>query len=350
MATVAGYLTGEVAVHLPFTALVAYKDALKRFLSPGPWTAEDEAALADVVTPHLEGGWWEHGLGGGLRLVHGIADGRYRLAVTGAGGTAPSVFDRVFAGPVVPRPTPHPRKVRFAIGGEPAPGRWYRRGDPVDDERVRRLFAEPDVTDVMVAGDFVTLGSTASWEDRLEPLLALVTELFGTDAAPRRPSERTRDELLATGRATARRDDDELHLLDPGDPVHRERLLRALDEGTMRDRRIAVVLLAADPDTRAEAVRRAWRDPALQVRRTALDAAADTGDEGFRVLFEEALDDPDPWTRWRAVRALGGLGPGRSEGRLAARRDDPGFRVRFEVEQVLRRSRRDGVNDPATPP
>lgn len=339
VATVAGYLTEEVVVRLPFEALASYKDALKRFLSGGPWTDADAEALADLVAPHLVDGWWEHDLGGGLRLGHGIRAGRYRLWVTGAAATAPSIFDRAFTGPVVPEPTPHPRKVKLTLGGEPAPGRWYRRGDPVDDDRVRRLFAEPDVTDVMVAGDFVTVGITGSWEERLEPILALVTELYGGAANAPRPPGRTRDELVTEGGKLARRDDDELHLLDPDDPEHRHRLLRALEEGTARDRRVAVVVLAgaSEPAARARAVLRAWRDRSLQVRRTALDAAADTGDEGFRALFEEALADADPWVRWRAVRALGDLGLGTSEARVASLRDDPEFRVRFEAERVLRR-------------
>jgi hypothetical protein len=121
VATVAGYLTGEVAVHLPFTALVAYKDALKRFLSPGPWTAEDEAALADVVTPHLEGGWWEHGLGGGLRLVHGIADGRYRLAVTGRGGRLRPSSIGSSPGPSSPGPRHIPGRYGSPSAGSPPP-------------------------------------------------------------------------------------------------------------------------------------------------------------------------------------------------------------------------------------
>ena len=49
-----------------------------------------------------------------------------------------------------------------------------------------------------------------------------------------------------------------------------------------------------------------------------------------------ALGDRDPWTRWKAVRALGDLGAEPSRAALEAVRDDPEFRVRFEAGRVLR--------------
>ena len=59
------------------------------------------------------------------------------------------------------------------------------------------------------------------------------------------------------------------------------------------------------------------------VRRTAVDAAAGTGDAGLRPLFEEALTVTDAWVRWKAVRALGELGVGPSRDAVAALRSDP---------------------------
>lgn len=341
IATASGYLTGEVAVHLPFEALGSYKDALKRFFSAGPWEPAETEALSALVTPHLEAGWWEHDLGAGITLAHGIRKGRYELWAGGASAVTPSIFDRAFDGPVVPEVTPHPRKVRFAIGGTPAAGRWYRRSDPdpPPDARVRRLFAEADVTDVMVAGDFVTVGITGSWEHRLEPLLALATELFARPGEERRSGERTRDELLReAGHLTQPPSLEELHLLDPNDPHHRELLTAALSGGDTKERRVAVAVLAEadDPAVRTKAVERGTRDDSLLVRRTAVDAAADTADPGFRTLFETTLSDPDPWSRWRAVRALGGIGVEPSRAAVAALREDPEFRVRFEVAHVLR--------------
>lgn len=341
MPTASGYLTGEVAVHLPYEALGPFKDALKRYFSPEPWDATDANALSALVTPHLATGWWEHDLGGGITLAHGIREGRYELWAGGATGTRRSIFDRAFDGPVVPEPTPHPRKVRFAIGGQPAPGHWYRRSDPdpSPDPKVRRLFAEPDVTDVMVAGDFVTIGSTASWEYRLEPLLGLVTELYARPDHEHTAGERTRDELLQeAGTLHLTTSLEDLHLLNPDDPDHQQVLDAALHNGDTRARRVAVAVLAeaSDPLIRRNAVARGARDTSLLVRRTAIDGAADTADPAFRGFFEATLLDPDPWMRWRAVRALGGIDVGPSRAAVTTLESDPEFRVRFEVARVLK--------------
>lgn len=341
MPTASGYLTAEVAVHLPFEALAPYKDALKRYFSPGPWEAADAEALSVLVAPHVDTGWWEHDLGGGIMLAHGIRNDRYELWVGGSSERRPSVFDRTFDGPIVPESTPHPRKVRFAVGGQPAPGRWYRRSDPdpSPDPRVRRLFAEPDVTDVMVAGDFVTIGLDASWEHRLEPLLGLVTELFARPGEERTIGERTRDELLQeAGRLHLTASLEDLHLLDPDDPEHQQVLEQALLDGEIRSRRVAVAVLAeaSDPAARRNAVTRAAHDDSLLVRRTAIDAAADTADPDFRELFERTLTDPDPWMRWRAVRALGAIDVEPSRAAVVTLESDSEFRVRFEVARVLK--------------
>ncbi len=339
-ATASGYLTADVAMALPFDALVPFKTALKTFFSTEPWTDDDATALSDLITPHLDDGWWEHDLGGGITLTYGVRDGRFELWVSGASTPAVSIFDRVFDGPVVPEATPHPRKVKFSTGGVPAPGVWYRRSDGTpDDPRVERLFAEPYVTDVMVAGDFVTVGIGARepWERRLEPLLALITELFAAEGAILAP-ERTRNELLAEARSERR--PEELHLLDPDDFEHRARLVDALDDDDVRVRRVAVAVLleSGDEDVRRDAAVRGAADPSRVVRRTAIDAAADAGEEHFRVLFESAMRDEDPWIRWKAVRSLGELGVEPSRGRVEALTDDPDFQVRFEVAKVLRRS------------
>jgi hypothetical protein len=341
--TASGYLTSDVAMSLPFEALGPFKTLLLRFFSPMEWTAADAEALSDVVAPHLDAGWWEHDLGGGITLAHGLSDGAYLLHVTGGTGPATSIFDRVFEGPVVPEATPHPRKVKFVTGGTPAPGRWYRRGDtePPDDERVRRLFAEPDVTDVMVAGDFVTvgIGARSPWERRLEPILALVTELFADPEASATPPERTREELMVeAGRLDAAARPEDLHMLDPDDERDRARLIEALAADNPRVRRVAVALLveADDAATRERAVSRGLADASRVVRRTAVDAAADAEDEQFRTVFERLLGDDDAWIRWKAVRAIGDLGPEASRAELETVTNDPDFQVRFEANRVLR--------------
>ncbi len=335
---------------LPFEDLGSFKTALKQIFSEADWTADDAAALSDLVAPHLDEGWWEHDLGDGLVLTHGIDDGRYLLFVTGAATDAdPGLFDRVFEGPVKPEPTPHPRKVKFAIGGTPAPGVWYQRHDPEapTDQRVATLFREPDVSDVMVAGDFVTIGLDrgSSWEDRLDDLLAVVAELFATEATAQAPA-RTRDELLAEGRSTgpggtddvAPVDVTDLHLLDPSLPHARQRLTTALDDPDARIRRIAVAVLAESEsaDERHGAITRGYADPSRIVRRTAIDTAADLEDPAFRPILETALEDNDAWIRWKAVRTLGEIDPEPSRDHITKLADDPDFQVRFEVAKVLR--------------
>ena len=338
------HLTTEVAVHLPFEVLVAFKSALKRFFSARPWNDEDAAKLSDIVTPHLAVGWWEHDLGHGLMLAHGIRDGRYRIAVIGSSTRRATVFDRAFDGPVIPEQTPHPRKVKFNVGGAAAPGVWHRRGEEIDDPRVATLMEDLDVTDVMVAGDFVTVGlqRAAAWEDRLDEVLATVTELFWSGAGSTEPA-RTREELLdeaghlASGPARA----EDLHLMDPDHPDHRTLLVEALGSDDPRRRRAAVVTLAlsGEVEVAKAALVTGYRDRSRIVRRAAVDAAADVESEDYRPLFEQALDDDDAWTRWRAVRAIAEIGIGPSRDRLVLSAADEDFRVRFEAAATFRRER-----------
>jgi len=341
VAAASEYLTGEVAIHLPFHLLVGFKNALKRFFSARPWTAEDARALSDLVTPYLTEGWWEHDLGDGLTLRHGIDGGEYRIEVTGSDDTASSIFDRVFAGPVIPEQTPHPRKVMFRLGGEPAPGIWHRRGEETDDARVAALMEDPEITDVMVAGDFVTVGLSrrASWEDRLDGILDAVTRLFwngGESAAP----TRTRDELL--DEAGRLRPDstrtEHLHLMDPDDPGQRAALVDALGSGDAPRRRAAVVTLglSGDPAVAKAAIVTGYADGSLIVRRAAIDAAGDLEDDEYRPLFEEAMFDTDAWVRWRAVRAIADIGADPSQEKLVIAAVDEDFRVRFEAASALK--------------
>lgn len=333
----ASRLTEEVAMQLPFEALGPFKSLLRQFFSADRWTAVEAAELSRLVVPHVASGSWQHLLDDELTLHHGVVDGTYVLEVTGVAEAVESIFDRVFDGPIGPEATPHPRKVKFNLGGEPAPGAWYLREDGSDDARVTRLFAEPDITDVMVAGDFVTigLGRQSSWEDRLEPLLTLVEELF--TAHETTPPERTRDELMReSGRVE--HSGEALHLLDPDNDADQNRLRRALLDDDARVRRVAVAILAeaSDDQTAQGAIEAGWHDSALPVRRTAIDAAADREYPGFRPIFEDALRAEDAWTRWKAVRALSVIGLADSRDQVASLTDDPDFQVRFEVAAALR--------------
>lgn len=336
------HLTETVAVHLPFEAIVAFKNLLKRFFSHAPWTEEDGRRLSDLVAPHLGSGWWAFDLGHGLTLEHGMDGDRYVLRVLGdTAGTNGSVFDRVFAGPVRPEQTPHPRKVKFHVGGAPSPGVWHRRGEDISDDRVLALMEDEDISDVMVAGDFVTVGlrRAAGWEDRLDDVLGRVTELFWAGGPASAPT-RTREELLeeAGRRHVAPRRPEDLHLMDPDDEAHREVLVEALGADNPRRRRAAVVTLALSGETEVAraAVVTGFRDDSRMVRRAAVDAAADLEDDAYRALFEEALFDPDPWIRWRALRAIAVIGAAPSEEAVILAAADEEFRVRFEAASILR--------------
>ncbi|MBT8164799.1 MAG: HEAT repeat domain-containing protein [Acidimicrobiia bacterium] len=337
VAVASNHLTDDLYSHLEFSDLVAVKNLLKKFFSAQPWSAEDAERLDMFLRRNVDEpvGWFEHDLGAGLTLLHGFDQGTYRLWATGGSDDEASIFDRVFSGPVQPEATPNPRHVRFVIGGDPAPGVWFRRGDDLDDERVATLLEDADITDVLVAGDFVAIGlrRAAMWKDRLDDLVATVTELFWT---PERIvadlDGPTRDELVAgqTGGA--------LHLLDPDDPASRATLETAAASDDPRQRRMAVATLAqsADEGFAMATLRSAYSDPSRIVRRTVIDVAVDLESEQARNLLEQALADEDDWIRWKAVKGISELGLSTSAAAVTALADDRDFQVRFEVAAALR--------------
>jgi len=331
------HLTETVATHLPFHVLVPYKNLLKRYFSAAPWDAGDEQNLRELVSPHLDEGRWEVEVASGLWLDHGVApDGYFMRAHGGAAATGQdeSLFAKAFSGPVVPEATPHPQKVKFSYGGAPAPGLWYQQGEPVSDPRAAALLADPGVTDVMVAGDFVTVGLAPgrSWRDHLDGYLDLVTEVFA-GAGEISPPAITRDQMLQAA-GPQRGSSPDLHLADPDAAEGRAMLLSALGDADHRRRRIAVAILAesADVEVRDSALRRGFSDERLSVRRTAVDEARTAS---LRDLLEAALHEADPWIRWRAVRNLAEIGLGASRPAVAALAADADFQVRFEVARVL---------------
>jgi hypothetical protein len=339
VATASNHLTEDLYASLEFSDLVAVKNLLKRFFSAQPWTDDDAARLDVLLRRNVAQavGWFEHDLGEGLVLMHGFDEGSYRLWATGASRGEASIFDRVFAGPVQPEATPNPRHVRFVIGGTPAPGVWYRRGDDLSDERVAQLLGDDDITDVLVAGDFVAIGlrRASTWEARLDDLVQTVEELFWTPERTVTDSDGpTRDELVAGQRQGA------LHLLNPDDPASRETLETALTDPDPRRRRMAVATLAqsADSGYAVDTLTQSYLDESRIVRRTVVDAAVDLETEAVRALLERALEDQDDWIRWKAVKGISDIGLGSSAPAVEALRDDADFQVRFEVAAALRRT------------
>ena len=339
VAVASNHLTVDLYSALEFSDLVAIKNLLKKFFSAQPWGDEDADRLDMLLRRNVAEaeGWFEHDLGAGLTLQHGFDDdGTYRLWATGGSDDEASIFDRVFSGPVQPEATPNPRHVRFVIGGTPAPGVWFRRGDELTDNRVSGLLDDPDITDVLVAGDFVAIGlrRAAMWKDRLDDLVERVTDLFWS---PERVVSAldgpTRDELVSGQTAGA------LHLLDPDDPTSRITLEAALASDDARQRRMAVATLAQSGDEgfALATLRAGYADPSRIVRRTVVDVAVDLETEDARSLLEQALADEDDWIRWKAVKGISELGLSTSAAAVGALADDPDFQVRFEVAATLRR-------------
>jgi HEAT repeat protein len=332
------HLTTDLYSNIEFSDLVAVKNLLKKFFSAQPWSEEDAERLDMLLSRNVEEpiGWFQHDLGAGLQLIHGFDEGTYRLWASGGIDSEASIFDRVFSGPVQPEATPNPRHVRFVIGGTPAPGVWFRRGDDLSDERVAALLDDPDVTDVLVAGDFVAIGlrRAAMWKDRLNDMVDTVTAGFWTpDRLIADLDGPSRDELVA-GQATGA-----LHLLNPDDPVSRVTLQEAAGSEDPRQRRMAVATLAQSTDNQfaIATLIDAYADSSRVVRRTVVDVAVDLEDEATRSLLEHALQDDDDWIRWKAVKGISELGLGASAEAVGALADDPDFQVRFEVAAALRR-------------
>lgn len=353
-----GHLT-EAFMALPFEALGPVKTLLKRYLSAGPWSAEDDDALAAAVGAGE--GWWERELDPDVLLAFGWKDGRFQVAARSgapASPATPSPLDATFDGPVVPEATPNPRSIRFGFGHpvNTGPSRWYESATAAaDDPPAARLFAEFDrVTNVLVGPDFVAVGLRRpdDWEALLAPILAVVTEEFadpeGEFAAP--VGSAGGPAWLAGG-ARAGGADGERRLTrlerawrDLGSlrPAEAGDLALVLDAAAGPDasrRQVAANLLReGDPATARDAWGRLVHDSVRAVRRASVDAMVDAGRDELRPLLEAALGDADAWVRWKALRGLVELGPAPSRSAIAARADDPDFRVRLEAAAAMRAS------------
>lgn len=355
-AAAAGLLT-PVVTAAPLEALGPLKQLLKRFFSDQPWTEPDDDALADAV-----GATDAHGreeLEPGLVLVWSSEGGRFRLRVEYEHDGAPTTEARVddepdlaatFAGVVVPEATPSPRAIRFVTPPlHSGPSQGY--GSPTEaeaaDTRVARLFHEfPDVTNVLVGPDFVAVTITRPdrWEQLLAPVLRLVTEAFTGDdekgeREPEAPVSRSFGVASEHEETAPRRLDrawSELGGLRADHPEQLERIEAAARDDEPARRQVAVALLADAPP---EAAERTWTrllgDASRSVRRSVVDAVADTGREELRPLLERAVGDPDAWVRWKALRGIAGLGLGTSGATVRVHTDDPDFRVRLEAARLL---------------
>ena len=344
---------------LPFEALGPVKTLLKRYLSTGPWGPEDDDALAEAVGGGE--GWWRRELDADLVLEFGWDAGRFRLrlqttAAPGETAVAPDRLAATFDGPVVPEATPNPRTIRFGFGHpvHDGPSKWYESAAAAgDDPRVARLFSEFDrVANVLVGPDFVAVGlrRPGDWEELLVPVLAVVTEAFADpqDGTAARPSGAAGGPAwLSGGNPSAAREGrrltrleqawQDLGTLRPADPSDLARVVAAASDADQARRQVAANLLReADPAVARVEWARLVVDPVRGVRRAAVDAMVDAGREELRPLLESALDDGDAWVRWKSLRGLAELGPAPSRSAIAAKADDPDFRVRLEAAAALR--------------
>jgi hypothetical protein len=352
----------QVVNGLSLEELGRVKQLLKRFFSPDPWTAADDEALADAVA--TEAGAGRHELEPGLTLVWGSEGDRFRLRVEQQGSdlsgapraSAPGVgaadLGGTFDGVVVPEATPSPRTIRFATPPlHSGPARNYDSdAAAAADRRVARLFAHFDqVTNVLVGPDFVavTVVRPDLWEQLLAPVLRAVAEEFtardDNAAESPRDSEAPMTMTLSAGSDDTVREPRrlerawaELGALRADEPEHLDGVLAtARDEEPARRQVAAALLTDAPVDVAARAWERLLGDSSRVVRRSTVDAVAGARREELRPLLEEALDDEDAWTRWKALRGIADLGAGSSRAAVAARGVDPDFRVRLESARLL---------------
>jgi hypothetical protein len=359
------HLARDALGRIDLEHLAPVKGLLKRFFSDAPWTAEDDDALAALVGPGE--GWWRHPVDAGLEIAFGWEHGRFRLepartavASAASGGAdardAPVLLDDAFAGAIVPEATPNPRTIRFVTGDIHAgPSRWYQSAADADDPRVARVFREfDDTANVLVGPDFVAVGIHRAdrWEHLLGPMLRVLEAEFpperGAEHADDAPGDGTGAPPagVRTAAAPARgrafdRAWRELRALRLDEPDDVQRLLAAVSSRDVATRQAAARVVA---DADAEVALGAWSDlltdASRTVRRATVDAMADAARPVLRPLLERALDDPDAWTRWKALRALVDLGVEPSRGRVSALTEDADFRVRLEAARALRPRRR----------
>jgi hypothetical protein len=335
--TAIAQLTEDALGRIDLDRLAPLKALLKRFFSDAPWTAADDAELAEIVGPG--DGWWEHRLDD-VDFAFGWREGAFRLDLS-------VPVDATFAGTVVPEATPNPRTIRFVTGPiHDGPSRWYTSPDGVDDARAARVFeAFDDVANVLVGPDFVAVGlhHPDRWEQLLAQMLHVIEAQFVGSTASALP------DVVPRASASARADSSsdrstaleaawrELGKLQPDAPGDLERIRAAAASSDAAARQVAARLFAdADLATATAAWRTLLDDPSRRVRRATVDAMVDTEESALRPLLEHALADADAWTRWKALRGLIDLGAAPSLAAIAPLAADPDFRVRLEVAAAQR--------------
>jgi hypothetical protein len=350
-----GHLTTDALIDLPFDARERTKALVRRFFSAEPWTDVEADALAEALGPGE--GWWSQALDDEVTLEYGWRDGRFAILLRVTARSTPTATDEpppaTFDGLVVAEETADPRTIRFRTGptlnGESpgfesparAPAYW----------RAARLFDQaPEVANVTVGPDFVavSLRRASDWKRLHGQVLATVAGVF-EEAVPALEPSWIQDPVTSDDRGRRAASSSrttrlahvwaELGALQPVDAHDLEALITASHaEDPLRRQVAASLLLNADPAVAAEHWERLLADPSPRVRRATVDAMANAGREGLRLLLERALGDGDGWVRQKALGGLVDLDPEPSRDAIVALADDPDFRVRLEVANFLRAS------------
>ncbi len=330
------------------------RHALRRFFSDGPWSIDDDTALAALVGPGA--GWRRTELRAGITLAFGWKGSVFRVdvevsepdpmrgdlvsgdlvagdLVAGGSNAEPAVVPATtlastFDVSIVPEAGPQPRIVRFLTGpGTGGQSGWIRDAGEARDGRAAALLrAFPDATGVLLGAGFVAveIKDERRWDEVLAPLFAFVADRFMPPRAPAAP-----DHGVTRARA-------ELAPIDPTSPRGIATVRDALTSPDAAVRQIAATLVRHDDPKSAE---RAWRrlldDTSRAVRRAAVITMSEEHLEEVRPLLERGLGENDACSRFHAALGLGRIGAERSRVALERASADGDARVRLAVEAAL---------------
>jgi hypothetical protein len=328
---------------LPITLVDRARGQLRRFFSAGPWTVEDDAALAALVGPGE--GWTEEELAPGVRVGFGWRGGNFRVEVesdeTPDATPAPDIASQ--AGPPIPEHARtlgdtfedavvielgrDPAELRFATGPGSASGTGtYTREQQGNSAAVAALFREfPQIEKVALTSGVVSV-AVADFSQWGAILLQLFDTIASAFAPPRAtPPDRQYERALK-----------ELGGLDASNPRDVARILDATTSPDAAFRRLAVAMLErADELVVQKPWTRSLDDSSRGVKRAAIRAMAHVARPDLRLLFERALADKDACVRYYGLRGLSQIGVGRALDSVERRKKDDDVRVRIAAHAAL---------------
>jgi hypothetical protein len=326
---------------LPITLVDRARGQLRRFFSGGPWTADDDAALAALVGPGE--GWTEEELTHSVRVGFGWRGGNFRVEVFAddpptevtetteeASSPVPEharTLGDTFEDPMVIELGREPAQLRFATGPGGAKGAGaYTREEQGSSAAVAALFREfPPIQKVSLANGIVsvTVSDFSQWHTILLDVFDGVAVGFAPPrvVAPDRQYERALKELGG---------------LDPTNPRDVAKILDATTSPDSAFRRLAVAMLEkADEFVAQKPWTRSLDDSSRGVKRAAIRAMAHVARPDLRLLFERALADKDACVRYYGLRGLSQIGVGRALDTVERRKKDDDVRVRLAAFAAL---------------